>query len=105
LYLADATYSPASRTKLEEVQIIGEAESIQQIQTMYLRTQDNLTVSCDGGKAIGGASFFTVHVSTEGRKVYLMEVREATAESHTAVWIKYLVLEVWLRYCLNLDAQ
>jgi hypothetical protein len=94
LYLADPTYSPASRAKLEEVQIIGEAENIQQLQTAYLRTKENLTVSCDGGTAIGGASFFTVHVSTEERKVYLMEVREATAESHTAVWIKDLVLEV-----------
>jgi hypothetical protein len=105
IYLADPTYSPASRAKLEEVQIIGEAESIQQIQTTYLRTKDNLTVSCDGGTAIGGASFFTVHVSTEERKVYLMEVREATAESHTAVWIKDLVLEVRVQFCLNLDAQ
>jgi hypothetical protein len=94
LYLADPTYSPASRAKLEEVQIIGEAENIQQLQTAYLRTKENLTVSCDGGTAIGGASFFTVHMSTEERKVYLMEVREATAESHTAVWIKDLVLEV-----------
>lgn len=95
--LADPTYSPASRAKLEEIQIIGEAESIQQIQTTYLRTKENLTVSCDGGTAIGGASFFTVHMSTEDRKVYLMEVREATAESHTAVWIKNLVLEVRLQ--------
>jgi hypothetical protein len=93
LHLADPTYSPASRAKLEEVQIIGEAESIQQIQTTYLRNKENLTVSCDGGTAKGGASFFTVHVSTEDRKVYLMEVREATADSHTAVWIKDLVLE------------
>ena len=101
LYLADPTYSPASRAKLEEIQIIGEAEIIQQIQLNYLKTQDNLTVSCDGGTAIGGAAFFTVHVSTEDRKVYLMEVREATAESHTAVWIKNLVLEVSLPFGFN----
>ena len=94
LYLADPTYSPASRAKLEEVQIIGKAENIQQIQIAHLWTKENLTISCDGGTAIGGASFFTVHVLTEDRKVYLMEVREATVESHTAVWIKDLVLEV-----------
>ena len=47
----------------------------------------------------------------------LMEVREATAESHTAIWIKDLVLEALrpcqrdvqvpnlLLFCLNLGAQ
>jgi hypothetical protein len=34
---------------LEEELIIGEAEEIQEKQLAYLRTQENLTVSCDGG--------------------------------------------------------
>lgn len=96
--LADPTYVPASRAKLEEVQIVGEAESIQQIQIAYLKTQNNITVSCDGGTTRGRKAFWTLHMSTEDRKVYLMDVREATAESHTAVWIKSYVLEACLSH-------
>ena len=35
---ADPSYKPSSRAKLEEVDIIGEAESIDEIQLAYLRT-------------------------------------------------------------------
>jgi hypothetical protein len=93
LNLADPTYVMASRAKLEEVHIVGEAENIQQIQIAYLKKQNNITVSCDGGTTRGRDAFWTLHMSTEERKVYLMDVREATAESHTAVWIKSYVLE------------
>jgi hypothetical protein len=91
---ADPTYRPAKRAKLEEIQIIGEAESIHEIQLAYLRTQENITVSCDGGTTKGREAFWTLHMSTAGRKVFLIDVREATAVSHTAVWIKNFVLEV-----------
>ena len=91
---ADPTYRPAKRAKLEETQIIGEAESIHEIQLAYLRTQENITVSCDGGTTKGREAFWTLHMSTAGRKVFLIDVREATAVSHMAVWIKTFVLEV-----------
>jgi hypothetical protein len=91
---ADPTYRPASRAKLEEIDIIGEAESVDEIQLAYLRTQENITVSCDGGTTKGREAFWTLHMSTAERKVFLMDVREATAVSHTAVWIKTFVLEV-----------
>ena len=99
LITADPSYVPASRAKLEEEQIVSEAENILEQQITYLQTQENLTVSCDGGTTRGREAFWTVHVSTMGtaekkRKVYLMEVREATSESHTALWIKTLVLSV-----------
>ena len=97
--LANPTYVPATRAKLEEVQIVGEAENIQQIQIAYLKTQNNITVSCDGGTTRGRNSFWTLHMSTEDKKVFLMDVREATAESHTAVWIKSYVLEAC--HCLS----
>ena len=91
---ADPSYLPASRAKLEEEQIPGEAESIHEIQLAYLRTQENITVSCDGGTTSGKEAFWTIHMSTPDKKVYLMDVREATAVSHTAAWIKSFVLEV-----------
>jgi hypothetical protein len=49
LYIADPLYHPPTRARLEEELIIGEAEEIQEKQLAYLRTQENLTVSCDGG--------------------------------------------------------
>ncbi|KAF8958078.1 hypothetical protein BDZ97DRAFT_1923979 [Flammula alnicola] len=96
---ADYTYVPATHAKLEEVQIIGEAEQIQALQIAYLKTQENITISCDGGTTTGRQAYWTLHMSTPGpdRKVYLMDVREATSESHTAVWIKTFVLEVSIR--------
>ncbi|KAF8914403.1 hypothetical protein CPB84DRAFT_1841112 [Gymnopilus junonius] len=89
----------ASRAKLEEEQIVSEAESILELQTAYLQTQENITVSCDGGTTWGRDAFWMVHMSTMGtkerkRKVYLMEVREATSESHTGKWIKTFLLNI-----------
>lgn len=61
----------------------------------YLKTQEDLTISYDGGTSRGRESFWTLHISAPtDERVYLIEVREATSESHTAVWIKDFVLEV-----------
>lgn len=87
-------YKAADRNKLEDEQIISEAERIRQLQIDYLRTQENITVSCDGGTARNHDAYWTVHMSTMERKVYLMETREATNVSHTGEWIVQLVLEV-----------
>ena len=94
LMVVDPTYTPAMREKLETEQIVSEAENVMAKQLEYLRSQENLTISCDGGTTRGREAFWTIHVSTPKRKVYLMECREATSESHTGVWIKNLVLEV-----------
>ena len=91
--VADPTYTPATREKLETEHIVSEAENVMAKQLQYLRTQENLTVSCDGGTTKGGEAFWTIHISTPNRKVYLMECREATSESHTGVWIKDVVLK------------
>lgn len=91
---ADPSYRPSSHAQLEEVDIISEAESIDEIQLAYLRTQQNITISCDGGTTQGREAFWTLHMSTANRKVFLVDVREAMAVSHTAVWIKTFVLEV-----------
>ncbi|KAI0068562.1 hypothetical protein BV25DRAFT_1895794, partial [Artomyces pyxidatus] len=81
-------YQPATRDRLEYDHIAKEAAWVQRTQLDYLRTQEDLTVSYDGGTTTGRESYWTLHVSTPGdRKVFLMETREATAESHTAVWI------------------
>ena len=94
LAVADPTYMPATQEKLETEQIVSKVENVMAKQLEYLRTQEDLTISCDGGTTKGREAFWTIHVSTPKRKVYLMEGHEATSESHTGVWIKNLVLKV-----------
>ncbi len=94
LTIADHTYHPATRTKLEENQIITEAENVLAKQRTLLRNEENLTASCDGGTSSGHEAYWSVHISTPARKVYFMELREATSVSHTGEWIKELMLEV-----------
>ena len=94
LMVADPTYTSAMQEKLETEQIVSEAENVMVKQLEYLRTQENLTISCDGGTTKGREVFWTIHVSTPKRKVYLMEGHEATSNSLTGVWIKNLVLKV-----------
>ena len=88
LMVADPTYTPAMRQKLETEQIISNSENVMAKQLEYLQSQEDLTISCDGGTTKGREVFWTIYVSTPKRKVYLMECREATAESQTGVWIK-----------------
>lgn len=90
----DPTYKPANRENLEVKQIISEVEAIREQQLDFLRTQRNLTISCDGGTSRGREAFWTVHVSTEEGRVYFVDGREATSESHTGQWIADLMTQV-----------
>ncbi|KAF8061423.1 ribonuclease H-like domain-containing protein [Lyophyllum atratum] len=90
----DPKYLPASRTKLEDDQIPAEAAAVQQKMYQLLEVAENLTISCDGGTSRGREAFWTLHISTEDRKVYFVEGREATRDSHTAVWLKTWLLEI-----------
>jgi hypothetical protein len=92
--IADSSYKPADRQMLKVDQIVSEAEHIYAIQLKQLKTQEDLTISCDGGTLHGQEAFWTLHVSNPLGKVFLMETHEATSESHTTVWIKDFVLEV-----------
>jgi len=92
--IADYTYHPATRTNLEEKQIVTEAENVLVKQRTLLRNEEDLTISCDGGTSTGHEAYWSVHVSTPVRKVYFVELQEATSVSHMGEWIKELVLEV-----------
>ena len=94
LIIADPSYHPASRSKLEDTQIISEAENVLAKQREILRREEDLTISCDGGTSEGHEAFWTAHVSTPARKVYFMDLCEATKVSHTGEWVKEFVLAV-----------
>ncbi|TFK57954.1 hypothetical protein BDN72DRAFT_966451, partial [Pluteus cervinus] len=93
LMIADSTYHPASREKLEYEQIVGEAEEVCHKQVEALRKEENLTISFDGSTTRGKHSIWTIHVSTEDRRVYFVEACEATKDHHTATWIHDLVFK------------
>jgi hypothetical protein len=63
----------------------NQAVWVRQQQLTYLCTQFDLTISFDGGTSTGRGSCWTVHISDPQRRVYLMETREATSESHCGV--------------------
>ncbi|CAA7268960.1 unnamed protein product [Cyclocybe aegerita] len=66
--LQTPSYSPASRTTLMENHIMSEQD-----------------LSFDGGLIRSGDSLYTVHATTEERRVMLIEGQECTNISHTAV--------------------
>lgn len=108
--IVDPSYRPASRSRLEDNQIIAEAEEVGLKQLKKLSKEENLTISCDGGTSKGREAFWTVHISTAQGKTYFIEGRHATDESHTAVWIKAFVLEIidsigrWRFCCVVCDS-
>ena len=79
---------------LEYDLIVSEANKVQRNILNQLRNQWNLTISFDGGTSRGRDSYWTIHVSTEERKVYLLETILATDVSHTAEWIEQQALGV-----------
>ena len=95
------SYQPASRTRLSEEHITSEQEFVREEQIAYLKTQKRLSISFDGGALRSGDSLYTVHATTEERKVILLEGQECTLVSHTGQWIAELVMRV----CLNLTEK
>ncbi|KAF5350799.1 hypothetical protein D9758_010377 [Tetrapyrgos nigripes] len=83
-----------THTRLDEILLPGQEVAILRTVLARLTNEHNLTASFDGGTKSDEA-YFTIHVSNMKRHVYLLEVRYATDEAHTAEWIKGLV-KAWI---------
>lgn len=94
--IACPSYSPASRTKLNDSHIMGEQSRVRRLQLEHLKTQTNITCSFDGGTSRAGESFYTVHATTKVRRVMLLEGQECTDVSHTGEWVAEYVIGVCL---------
>lgn len=92
--VADPYYNLPTRDTLEYKLIPSEQAYVKNKQMEYLKQQDDLTMSYDGGTSRGKEAFWTVHVSTKADEVFLVDGQEATSESHTAEWIKALAVKV-----------
>jgi hypothetical protein len=88
------SYTPASRTKLLDDHIMGEQERVRKLQFEYLQNETHISFLYDGGSTRGGDSFYTVHATTQSRRVMLLEGWECMSESHTGEWIANMVLRV-----------
>ncbi|XP_006456240.1 hypothetical protein AGABI2DRAFT_146132 [Agaricus bisporus var. bisporus H97] len=86
LTYADPSYKPPDRSALSDKWNPAEADRIYIKTIEDLKGFNDLTLSLNGGTSHGGESFWTLHVSTPLSQVYLLQVREATAESHTGDW-------------------
>lgn len=87
-------YKPPHSSTLGSVLIPQEAARIKILNTEYLRTCRNLSISYDGGKIRRPRSVYTVHVTTSRRRSFLMEGDDGAGISHTAEYIVELLTEV-----------
>ncbi|TFY55990.1 hypothetical protein EVJ58_g7909 [Rhodofomes roseus] len=94
--IANNKYLPVSRSTLEETQIPQEAEYVRRKQIERLRTQNNLTLTYDGGANRRHQSFYTVHVTTAApdRRAFLVDVIAGSRVSHTADWLSRKIVKV-----------
>lgn len=86
--------NPLSSTMLTVKLIPAEAALVRKLQTDFLRTCDNLTLTFDGGATRKPSSVYTVHITTAERETFFVEGRDATSERHTAEYIEGLICEV-----------
>ncbi|KAJ7078626.1 ribonuclease H-like domain-containing protein, partial [Mycena crocata] len=82
------------RTILIDNHIMSEQERVRAAQIAFLKTQQHLAVSFDGGDLEGGEYFYTVTASTADGCSFLLEGFECTKVSHTAEWMADMVLKV-----------
>ncbi|KAI0643696.1 ribonuclease H-like domain-containing protein [Trametes meyenii] len=90
-------YQPTSATTFVEKHIPAEAAQVRKLQVELLRTLDNLTLTYDGATTRKPQSVYTVHITTQDRRVFFMGGDEASKEHHTAEYVMNVVYEVMLK--------
>lgn len=88
------SYTPASRTMLIYNHIHSEQERIRLLNLDFLKGQERVSISFDGGSLRSGASLYTVHATPEGGDPILIIGRDSTGISHTGQYIASVVEEV-----------
>lgn len=91
--LQTPSYHPASRTTLLETHILSEQSNVRELQISMLK-KERCTLSFDAGSIRSGEAVITVHATTTGGIVMLLEGQECTNVSHTGEYIATLVIRV-----------
>ncbi|KAG8688434.1 hypothetical protein FRC11_005450 [Ceratobasidium sp. 423] len=84
---ASPLYETACASTIRDTQIPETAAYIQGKQLEYLRTQSSLTISFDGGSNCRNLSFYTVHITTMDRRVFLLCADYTPRKFHNAQYI------------------
>ena len=88
------SYQPASRTTLMDNHIMSEQEHVRSLNVAFLKKQERVSISFDGGTLRSGASVYTVHATPEGGDPILLIGRDATGVSHTGPYIASIAEDV-----------
>ena len=59
-----------------------------------LKTEDNLTLSFDGGSTRHPELFYTAHVTTQERKSFFVHGHTGSSDSHNTKWITDKLMKV-----------
>lgn len=97
----NSRYTPPHSTTLGGVLIPKEAARIKDKNIHYLSGRRNLSISYDGGKIRRPRSIYTVHVTTQERRAFLIEGDDGNGISHSAKYIIELLTEVRMFLCIQ----
>lgn len=87
-------YSPLTRSVLVDRLIPAEAARIKIAVDSHLRLCWNLTISFDGGGIRNGQSFYSVHITTQDQRTFLIELDNASRLRHDHKYIVELLTRV-----------
>jgi hypothetical protein len=87
-------YVPTSSTTFLRDLIPAEAAYVRKEVLKRLENERNLTLTFDGTNTRKAQSVYTTHVTTKARRSYWMDSHENSLESHTAEWVKDILLKV-----------
>lgn len=92
--ILDSTVSVYSSSSFADTYIPAEALRVTEEAIKKLSKIKNLTISYDGGTTKAVESIYTIHVTTPGRRSYLIEGSEKSGISHTGPQIAKELLKV-----------
>ncbi|TDL14241.1 hypothetical protein BD410DRAFT_734381 [Rickenella mellea] len=92
--IANSSYHPQSCDTIVDREIPAEAANVRLLQLKHLQTQTNLTITFDGGGTRRKQSFYTVHITTDDRRVFFVEGHCGDNASHTIEWLVDMLLEI-----------
>ncbi|KAI8992852.1 hypothetical protein BD414DRAFT_521402, partial [Trametes punicea] len=90
---ANPRYKPTSSSTFADVHIPAEAAKIRILQIKFLQQQTHLTLTYDGATTQKPQSVYTIHITTQDRRVFFIDGAELSRDLHTAQKVKEILLE------------
>ncbi|OJT07823.1 hypothetical protein TRAPUB_1283 [Trametes pubescens] len=94
LEAANPKYTPTSSSTFVDVLIPAEAAKVRVKQLTMLQKLWHLTLTYDGATTQKPQSVYTIHITTQDRRVFFIDGAELSKEAHTAEKVKDILLDV-----------